>query len=1489
MISHMVLRPLRSRRVRRRVFTIATTFACLVGTLTQQTRAVELWPSISRPLRLSFGHTEWDIVKNNGQRAVASFMRWFGRFTHPLFRSGDPEPYKAGAPKPWQAADPAGPSCVVNLATGNLFCQVPVVSWEGVSFSLYYNSLEAPDVPTLSPGWSRSYSGRLDGLSATPLEFVHYIAGDGTKIKFEGDEEDFEEGVTDPIHRLTLKLDSAVWILIDAGRNRMEFDGAGALTSIVDSSGNTTALTYGGGSGELTEIRGPGEDIGTAYERTLVLGIDAGKLASATAPSLFNADGSEVVRHFEFSYDEYNDDALDRIYSPRRDGPLPGGVPLFHIQLAYDVTDGLQSITDYRGNATEYAYDGSGWVELVTYPEVYDWVLEQGFVPTREYEYDFDGAEGTTVVTDAREGETTYDFDQSGRVVLVTDPLERDVAALIWNSDNRVTSSTNVLGGTTTFDYDANGNPIEIDGPMVSDVTTADFDEYNRLEWVEDPSGYRVSFTYGSISGDNPMHPIAFSGDGDADEVVLAWEEGGIKAGLPKHIIDPNGNSQGFTYVGRVLSEYIDQRAVDPLRDAGPHIGQDFLSGPTGEVAISGRQAELCCLESFGGGRGCDPYPCPTCGCGTTYDESGLAVGKSPDQCHGPTASGLRGAVHTCGDFGQPYSYDGDGRLECAIDTVSQDGRKHVLEYDELGRMVHGAVLPPLATGYGVPPDAFMWTFPAVETYVDYSDSTGSTRVRYLRTVDEADCDPLTGCVIEHREFDIVYETDAAGRVVAITRTDYPLSKVSQPRTIVYGYEDSTLLPAVTETRPDGTSSSHYVDAAGRVLAIVHLDANEDEILVYEYERDEMGRIVEVLESVRHDHFPGGYRQEYTEYAYGSGTLPGAALDSSGSAVQWSKRHYAHLNILGYDEVAESGKPLLSSNPHRLVSEVRYSALHDLDPEWLENNGGALEYLKEYSYDPAGNRLTMVVSDLDDELMPVTRSITRYNYAYGDVLDESAATEDLPPGTPDTTGPLVMDYEGNGMNKLLSTQTFFFDEEGTALTDRVEVERFIYRDAAALELEPHDSANLAKVNESDIALRIRTFYAYDGGEDEWLNIAETKTYYRYRDGRLDIRYARSSWECGEIDRCESAFAEQNVYDVFGRRVAHTATDEAVLESGLTQLDGELEEVLEDAYFALEVDSASAAVVNYDYLGPSQTVLAERRGPGYKGEDLRHVTQFAQDRFIATYTPGPLGLAERVDEAPGAGWDVTGVPGIGDPSGGNADTDDNLVYYLLTDAQGASVVTMPQDGFVEMDLSVQLVDAFGVAVKTEVASSEWLDNGPWLGQAGSYQWRGSEGSESDLHLEPRVADAGEVSGAGADWWENLTVAPATAALVLMQARHYDPSLGRFIQADRLAVASPTTQGMNRYIYCENDPVNYSDAQGMSAGGTLSMILVGAAFAVGAAVGLYIQSVRGGWLGLSKTAPLAYAGIGGACGQVALDLLLKIPAAAAVGTRSYPKTS
>ncbi|NOX72567.1 MAG: RHS repeat-associated core domain-containing protein [Alphaproteobacteria bacterium] len=52
----------------------------------------------------------------------------------------------------------------------------------------------------------------------------------------------------------------------------------------------------------------------------------------------------------------------------------------------------------------------------------------------------------------------------------------------------------------------------------------------------------------------------------------------------------------------------------------------------------------------------------------------------------------------------------------------------------------------------------------------------------------------------------------------------------------------------------------------------------------------------------------------------------------------------------------------------------------------------------------------------------------------------------------------------------------------------------------------------------------------------------------------------------------------------------------------------------------------------------------------------------------------------------------------------------------------------------------------------------------------------------------------------------------AGLQYLNARYYDPELGRFIQPDWFEVTEPGVS-TNRYAYSANDPVNLSDPGGM----------------------------------------------------------------------------
>jgi RHS repeat-associated protein len=63
--------------------------------------------------------------------------------------------------------------------------------------------------------------------------------------------------------------------------------------------------------------------------------------------------------------------------------------------------------------------------------------------------------------------------------------------------------------------------------------------------------------------------------------------------------------------------------------------------------------------------------------------------------------------------------------------------------------------------------------------------------------------------------------------------------------------------------------------------------------------------------------------------------------------------------------------------------------------------------------------------------------------------------------------------------------------------------------------------------------------------------------------------------------------------------------------------------------------------------------------------------------------------------------------------------------------------------------------------------------------------------------------------------------STGGLIYMQARYYDPGMGRFVSED------PKCSGMNWYIYCSDNPTNSVDANGKALtpiGNTLALVLL-----------------------------------------------------------------
>jgi RHS repeat-associated protein len=141
------------------------------------------------------------------------------------------------------------------------------------------------------------------------------------------------------------------------------------------------------------------------------------------------------------------------------------------------------------------------------------------------------------------------------------------------------------------------------------------------------------------------------------------------------------------------------------------------------------------------------------------------------------------------------------------------------------------------------------------------------------------------------------------------------------------------------------------------------------------------------------------------------------------------------------------------------------------------------------------------------------------------------------------------------------------------------------------------------------------------------------------------------------------------------------------------------------------------------------------------------------------------------------------------------------------------------------------------------------------------------------------------------------------LYYLNARYYDPEVGRFISQDNISYLAPETiNGLNLYAYCGNNPVMLSDSSGCSpwyswlisglqlaggialmfvpgaqgigasliVGGTLGLIANAAAPAIGQAIG-GASSIANGWGAFSTGMSILGLGIPGLIGGIGLMLV------------------
>ncbi len=345
------------------------------------------------------------------------------------------------------------------------------------------------------------------------------------------------------------------YTLTGADQTKTIFNSSGLLTSIVDRNGNSLTVIYSGGlPSTVTDASG----------RTLTITITSGHITAITAPgsrsfgyaydgngNLTNyTDPSGVVAHY--TYDSSHR-LLTITLNYQSGGPTDVQTNVV-TTLTYDTVSSdfqynrLTRLLDPMGFDAQYLYSipGAGAVlqtqvkqqqgvspatyETTTYLLAGDGMgaLRKLLDPandgtTNATQYQYDGQENLTQVTDPDGHVTQYTFDSSNsnplskgnKLTQVVDPGTSPhlnlTSSWTYDSANNVLSATDPRGIETKNTYDSpttgnvtqvihnyvNGQPIN--NPATPDVNveiTSTYDSYGELLTVTDPLGIVTKFIY---------------------------------------------------------------------------------------------------------------------------------------------------------------------------------------------------------------------------------------------------------------------------------------------------------------------------------------------------------------------------------------------------------------------------------------------------------------------------------------------------------------------------------------------------------------------------------------------------------------------------------------------------------------------------------------------------------------------------------------------------------------------------------------------------------------------------------------------------------------------------------------------------------------------------------------------------------------------------------------------------------------------------------
>ncbi len=316
----------------------------------------------------------------------------------------------------------------------------------------------------------------------------------------------------------------------------------------------------------------------------------------------------------------------------------------------YDAGGNVETIADFEGHTTAYAYDALTRLETVTQP---------GTIVTT---YGYDAQGNLTSVTDANSVTTTYAFDDMGRMLSTSSP-DSGAAEYVYNAIGNPVEKTDARGITVTYAYDQLYRLTGLTFPDPLENITFTYDEgINGIGFrtgMYDPSG-STAFEY-----DERGRLVKQTATIDAENHIL--QRTFTNAGRLASIVYPSLKTAVYSRnnAGKVTEILYDSTTI-----ANGFVYQPFgapVNMNIGAATIANDVGECGCLENSNTGEPLEQ--------GYQYDDNGnlTAITGPADYLwynQNFTYDSLSRLTTAQGSYGNiSYTYDNVGnRLTRAID-----------------------------------------------------------------------------------------------------------------------------------------------------------------------------------------------------------------------------------------------------------------------------------------------------------------------------------------------------------------------------------------------------------------------------------------------------------------------------------------------------------------------------------------------------------------------------------------------------------------------------------------------------------------------------------------------------------------------------------------------------------------------------------------------------------------------------------------------------